>query len=406
MFEINTPAARNGPQGGFVKPREYSGVLPLELETEFAEMQAAVPAGTILPAVLGACFGFHALLIAERAWLMLPPRVFAMRGISLTLVLLLFLLLPAVYRSREVSRGFLVLFSMLLVAALLAGVPFSGAGQLLPLQTGVALLVLLTGWLAALPRQWALTMAMGTMLADGISLVLGPAARMAGLPIVVESLWAPLFGTALLVLLANMRHQEARRDFVLLRQAVFAGVHGSAPAEQSRHLDPHTGTANRLAFEMRFRAAWDQAAARRHSIALLFFSIDGLAEQKRDLGLPFIELVQAQVAGLLKDSLRRSDDMVARFDQQHFVVMLPGVGTDGATQIAERLRGSIEELGVYAGQKRHPATVTVGAASLRAKRGIAREKLVDRAVGALAPARATGSNVVCVEGRGCIPRMS
>jgi diguanylate cyclase (GGDEF)-like protein len=98
--------------------------------------------------------------------------------------------------------------------------------------------------------------------------------------------------------------------------------------------------------------------------------------------------------------------MVARFDNQHFVVMLPGVGTDGATQIAERLRGCVEQMAIYAGQKRHSATVTVGAASLRAKRGTPREKLVDCAVQALEQARCTGTNLVCVEGRGCIPRMS
>ena len=43
---------------------------------------------------------------------------------------------------------------------------------------------------------------------------------------------------------------------------------------------------------------------------------------------------------------------------------------------------------------------------MRAKRGVPREKLVDGAVHALDQARSTGTNIVCVEGRGCIPRMS
>jgi GGDEF domain-containing protein len=86
--------------------------------------------------------------------------------------------------------------------------------------------------------------------------------------------------------------------------------------------------------------------------------------------------------------------------------MLPGVGRDGTTQIAERLRGSIEAMDVYHGQTRHTATVTVGAASIRAKRGIPRENLVEAAVQSLEMARAYGSNTVCVEGVGCVPRMS
>ena len=407
MFETSTPNPLKPPVAGVATPPARPGRFPLELETEFAEMQAAAPAGGTLPALLGAGLLFHALLIAERAFLAMPASMFALRGGPVTLLLVLLLLLPAAYRQRESGRAFLVLFSMLLVAALLAGVPFAGAAQLLPMQTGVALLLLLFGWLTALPRHWATIAAGSALLADAASLLLGPAPRTAGLPVILESLWAPAFAAALLVLLAGVRHSEARREFLLLRQAAFAGVQqGAAEAEESRHLDPETGVANRLAFDMRFRAAWDHAAARRHSVALLFFSIDDFAEQKRALGFRFSELLQTQVAGLLKDGLRRSDDMVARFDNQHFVVMLPGVGTDGATQIAERLRGCVEDMAVFAGQKRHCATVTVGVASMRAKRGTPREKLIDCAVQALDQARATGPNLVCVEGRGCIPRMS
>jgi diguanylate cyclase (GGDEF)-like protein len=260
------------------------------------------------------------------------------------------------------------------------------------------------GWLTLLPRSWALVFSGSMLLADVASIL---PAHPVSLSVKLESLWALVFASALVVVLATVRESEARREFLLLRQAAFAGVPSTEPGSMvDRHLDPETGVANRLAFDMRFRAAWDQAAARRHSVALLFFSIDNFAEQKRDLGFRFSEILQVQVAGLLKDSLRRSDDMVARFDNQHFVVMLPGVGTDGATQIAERLRGCVEQMAIYAGQKRHSATVTVGAASLRAKRGTPREKLVDCAVQALEQARCTGTNLVCVEGRGCIPRMS
>ncbi len=407
MFETFTRNPEKAPITGLAGAPPRAAQFPLELELEFAEMQAAAPSGGTLPALLGAGFLFHLLLISERVFLSLSPAVFVLRGGPVTLLMLLLLLLPTPYRQRELGRSLLLCFGMLLVAALLAGVPFAGAEQLLPIQTGVALLLLLLGALTALPRYWTLGVAASALLTDAASLLLGPAVRTTGLPVILESFWAPAFAAALLLILASTRHSEARRDFLLMRQAVFAAVPSSTvEAGESRHLDPETGVANRLAFDMRFRAAWEQAAARRHSVALLFFSIDGFAEQKRELGFKFSELLQTQVAALIKDGLRRSDDMVARFDNQHFVVMLPGVGTDGATQIAERLRGCVEEMGIFSGQKRHSATVTVGGASLRAKRGIPREKLVDCAVQALEQAHATGANLVCIEGRGCIPRMS
>ncbi len=408
MFETSTPTSSQSPAATMAAAPLRHGRFPLELETEFAEMQSTAPSGGTLPALLGAAFLFHVLLVAERFFTAMPPRMFAVRGGPVTLFLLGYLLLPTSMRKGQAARVFLVLFTASLVLALLAAVPFPGAGQLLPMQTGVAMLLLLLGWLTALPRFWTFLVTGGALVTDAAALLLGPAVHNAGLPVVLESFWAPGCAAALLLLLASVRHSEARREFLMLRQAAFAGVQGApAPeATDTRHLDPQTGAGSRAAFDMRFRAAWDHAAARRSSVALLFFSIDNLPEHKRDLGFKSVELMQKQVAALLKEGLRRSDDMVARFDTQHFVVMMPGVGTDGSAQIGERLRGCIEEMRFFAGQKRHPVTVTVGTASIRAKRGTPREKLVECAVQALEQARATGSNLVCVEGRGCIPRMS
>ncbi len=406
MFETLTPTSSKMPAAGMSAAAARPGHLPLELELEFAEVQASAASGGTLPALLGSVLLFHVLLVAERSCLPLPPLAFAERGGPITLLLLVYLLLPASFRKGEAGRAFSALFPVLTVAALLAGIAFSGAGQLLPAQTGVAALLLVLGWLAALPRFWTFAAACGALLADAACLLLGPAAHSAGMPVILESFWAPGCAAALVLLLAGVRHNEAKRDFLLLRQAAFAGVSGAPVEIDNRHLDPQTGVTGRPGFDMRFRSAWDNAAARRSSVALLFFSIDNLPDHKRELGFKTTELLQAQVAAVLKEGLRRADDMVARFDNQHFVVMMPGVGVDGSAQIGERLRGCVEEMRFFAGQKRRPVTVTVGAASLRAKRGTPREKLIDCATQALEQGRATGLNLVCVEGRGCIPRMS
>lgn len=409
MFNLpsrDLPEAKPASRSHLSPPR--AGHFPVELEAEFAEMQATRREDHSLVALLSAGIGFHALLIAEKVMLHLPPSVFALRGILFTLLLLACLLLPSAWKKRGRGRAALALLGPVMVLALLVQIPLHGAHQLLPLQTGIAALLVLFGVLAQLPRSWAFCLAFFSFAADAVALFTGPVVHGGGgIALAVESLWAPAFACVGLVCLASMQHREAQREFLLLRHAVFAEPDTrGVTLEHTRHLDPDTGIANRLAFDMRYRAAWDHAASRRNSIALLFFWVDNLQDYKRDLGFRFVELLQSQLAGLLKDSLRRADDMVARFDHQHFVVMLPGVGTDGATQIAERLRGCVEEMPVYAGQQRQKVSVTVGAASLRAKRTIPRERLLDAAVHALDQARSTGTNVVCVEGRGCIPRMN
>ena len=370
-------------------------------------MQAGVHAPHPVMGLLLMGFLFHFFLIAEQSVLRLTSHIYMVRGLPLTALLVGLLFLPARLRHEDSRCAAIAVLLPLMVLALTAGVPFHSAQQLLLLESAMGVLIVAAGLLLHLPRRWAIAMVLGALAGNADSLLSGPGLHAMGLPVLLQSLWAPLFATACVVLTASVRQNQARRDFLLLRQAVFSGTPGAAGARaETVHLDVQTGVANRLAFDMRFRAAWDHAAARRHSIAILLFSIDHFAEQKQQLGAKFADLLQMQVAKCLKDSLRRADDMVARFDNLHFVVMLPGVGSDGATQIAERLRGMIEEMGVFAGQKRHHVTVTVGAASLRAKRGTPREKLVDGAIQALDQARSTGSNLVCVEGRGCIPAMS
>ena len=403
MFETSAtfpPSAQAASPGEAIASRRP---FPQEHEAEFAEVRAGVADKSFVMLAIGSALLFHVLLIAERALLNLRPSFFALRGAPVTLGLLALVLLPTSRAMRLYTRSLLCAVGWGAVASLVAGVNLAGAGELLPLQTGVAALVLLLGWAAQLPLAWTALLGGGMLVVDAVSLASTGTGSGA---LKLDSLFAPAFACAFTLLYAWVREQEARRDFIALRTAAFAGVAQEELPEESRHLDLVTGVGNREAFDMRLRAAWEHAASRRNSVALLMFSIDNFTHIKRDLGHRYGDMLQAQVAGMLKEGLRRSDDMVARYDVHHFVVMLPGVGTDGATQIAERLRGCIEELVIYQGADRHRATVTVGVASLRAKRSVAREKLIEAAAAALEQAKQTGTNVVCVEGRGCLPSMA
>ncbi len=377
-------------------PRRF----PIEHEAEFAEAQSVAPAKSLLSTTLVGGLLFHLLLIMERQALGLHAAFFAIRGLPVTLGLLALFLISN--RRVEVARALLCLVGWSAILALVAGLDVDRSGALLGIETGVAALLLFLGWSAQMPLLWTALLSVGMLIAD--------AAALAGSPggftlLKINALFAPAFAMGFNLLSAHARQQEARRQFLTTRAAAFAGVDAEEALEESHHLDPVTGVGSRTAFDMRLRAAWERAASRRNSIALLMFSIDSFAEKKREHGYRYGDMLQTKVAAILKESLRRSDDMVARYDVQHFVVMLPGVGTEGATQIGERLRGCIEELAVYVGTQRHRATVTVGVASLRAKRTVAREKLVECTTRALEQAKHTGPNTVCVEGRGCLPRM-
>jgi diguanylate cyclase (GGDEF)-like protein len=344
MFERPTTEASVDYAPGFPATGLPSGRFPLDLELEFAEMRAAAPAGRAWPLLLTSGVLFQVILIVEFQSRLLAGFDFGVRGVCAMLVLVAAAFSLAGGRAGGRQPAWIMLCCTLLTAALAGGIAFATLNELFLVQTGIALLLLSAGWGAVPHRRWAVLGAIGVLSVDAACLLLGPSPGWLG--------------------------------------------------------------AIRAAFDLGFRAAWDAAAEQRKPVALLFFSIDALADHKRERGFRFVETLQRQVAGLLQEGLRESGDMVARFDHMHFVVMLPGVGRDGTTQIAERLRGSVEAMAVYAGPARHSATVTVGAASMRARRGIPRENLVEAAVQSLEQARAYGPNTVCVEGVGCVPRMS
>ncbi len=404
MFEstttLPTGARTAGPSETIASPRPF----PIEHEAEFAESQAATSSVGLLSTAICAGLLFHILLIAERQALGLHASIFAVRGMPVTLGLAALVALPI--RLREQAHALLCVVGWGAMLALVVGLQTASPSALLAVECGLAALILVVGTTAKIPFGWTALLSLGMLTADAAALFGASAGSSSGTTALkLDSLFAPAFAAAFTLLYARVRQQEARRDFLTLRTAAFAGVQTEEIVEESRHLDPITGVGSRAAFDMRFRAAWEQAATRRNSVALLMFSIDDFAEKKRAHGYRYGDMLQTRVAGILKESLRRSDDMVARYDVQHFVVMLPGVGTEGATQIGERLRGCIEELVVSVGAERHRATVTVGVSSIRAKRTVEREKLIECTTRALEQAKATGPNTVCIEGRGCLPRM-
>jgi diguanylate cyclase (GGDEF)-like protein len=409
MFESTTALPKSVPPAGQGETPAIQRPFPPEYEAEFAELQERASSSKFPLTVLVAGLLFHAILIVERHSLGIHPGAFILRGAPLTLgllsllSLLSLLFLPPSTALARYTRVSLCLVGWGAVVALLGGVGIRDAGTLFSLQTAVAALILLLGWTPRLPIAWTAALSGGMLAANVLCVALGMHHLGAA---ALQSIFAPAFATGFCLLTGWVRQAEARRDFMGLRTAAFAGVEPGAGAEEGRHLDPITGVGSREAFDMRLRAAWEQALTRRNSVALMLFSMDDFTQKRRTHGQRVCDQLQTKIAGLLKESLRRSDDMVARYDMHHFVVMLPGVGTDGATQIAERLRGCIEEMSVYVDGQRYQATVTVGVASLRAKRVTPREKLIDCTVAALEQGKNSGQNLVCVEGRGCLPSMA
>ena len=127
--------------------------------------------------------------------------------------------------------------------------------------------------------------------------------------------------------------------------------------------DPLTGIYNRRYFETRCQE--EVANIRRYRVPLscMFLDIDKFKRINDTFGHPTGDEVLQNVAGQIKSQLR-SNDILARFGGEEFVVLLPQTGLQHASEIAERIRHTIASQPFHSSQDKDLAvTISIGVAS-------------------------------------------
>ena len=101
------------------------------------------------------------------------------------------------------------------------------------------------------------------------------------------------------------------------------------------------------------------------------------------------------LASTLK-SLARATDLPARFGGEEFVVLLNGTSSEGASEVAERIRQEIAALSISAGKQHFSMTVSIGVASFGSSDG-SWSQAIARADAAMYRAKSQGRNQVVVD---------
>ncbi len=160
--------------------------------------------------------------------------------------------------------------------------------------------------------------------------------------------------------------------------------------------DPVTGVANRRSFDQMVDRVWRSGARHNREMALLMIDVDFFKPYNDRLGHPAGDECLKRVAGTLGAGLMRPDDFLARYGGEEFAVILPQTDLAGACVVAERLRASVQRLGIE-----HPAspvarhvTISQGVASQIPERGSNCSRLVAWADQALYEAKKSGRNRV------------
>lgn len=107
------------------------------------------------------------------------------------------------------------------------------------------------------------------------------------------------------------------------------------------------------------------------------------------------DVVVRNVARFLQESVR-AGDLVARYGEDEFGILLTEAPLDEAVNVAERLRFGIATHRALTDDKSSPMTASIGVSSLAKGADEPPEAILDRAARALREATESGKNRVCV----------
>jgi len=160
--------------------------------------------------------------------------------------------------------------------------------------------------------------------------------------------------------------------------------------------DGLTGIANRRRFDMKLNAEWSRARRSGSPLSLLLIDIDAFKALNDEYGHLRGDECLVTVARTMNSMALRSVDLVARYGGEEFAVILPGTDLPGAMEVGERLRATIQALGVPHNGSRfgQVLTISVGVATTGPGSRTACSGLVELADRALYRSKTRGRNRV------------
>jgi diguanylate cyclase (GGDEF)-like protein len=123
--------------------------------------------------------------------------------------------------------------------------------------------------------------------------------------------------------------------------------------------DALTGTKNRRVFDEHLTRLWDQAVNDRRSFAIILADVDHFKPYNDRYGHQAGDRTLRRVAQTLQTFVCRPLDVLARYGGEEFVAILYDIDGSQATDIADRMRRAVSELGIEHRGSRTARAVTI-----------------------------------------------
>jgi diguanylate cyclase (GGDEF)-like protein len=160
-------------------------------------------------------------------------------------------------------------------------------------------------------------------------------------------------------------------------------------------LDGLTGVANRRSLDERFAQEWTRAFRLHTPLAFLMLDVDFFKQFNDLYGHQEGDECLRSVARILRETVHRAQDHVARFGGEEFALLLPHTDLAGAVHLADTIRVAVEALNIpHEDSPWRHVTVCLGCAAIIPSADNQPSELLKLADGALYGAKRAGRNCV------------
>lgn len=301
-------------------------------------------------------------------------------------------------RSRRIAPG-VAASSVLLtaVSATLIEHRLGGSGDARAFDT-MAILPILHLCLWVRPGRTTATVVAGLGLAMIWGAALGWGAG-SGMP--PPTTIGPLVAASAAVVIALTAGQSAEAE---VRRAHLSRLRSDLAAHRLTHrndelkvlseVDTLTGLANRRFIDLRLPEIEERSLTGGETVAVMMIDVDHFKSFNDHFGHQQGDRCLEAVARAAGDQIRRKDDLIGRFGGEEFLAVLPGAGLDVAMRVAERIRATIEALGIpqAGGRAGRVVTVSIGCSAGVVTAGRSIEDLLRAADDELYSAKRGGRN--------------
>jgi len=160
--------------------------------------------------------------------------------------------------------------------------------------------------------------------------------------------------------------------------------------------DELTNLFNRRYFNNVFQKTWEISVRKNQPISLILLDIDHFKKCNDTYGHLAGDYYLRFIANILKESVKRPGDIVARFGGEEFIIILYDTPEAGARMLAEQIRKTVENTSAVYEDKKIRLTVSLGVATLIPNADLDSKGLIRLADQAMYQAKDNGRNQVVV----------